>query len=140
MDVFHRILRFNIRINNCGKLGGVISKIVYRYMRLYYSCDLPPTINCVGVNFAHSGFGCMINGKAIIGSGTTIQHSVTIGEVNGQVPIIGNNCYIGARSVIIGDVKIGNVAIIGAGAVVTRDVPDYAVVGGVPAKVIKYRK
>lgn len=120
-------------------MGGVISKIVWRLMRIYYSCDVPPTIKCEGVYFAHTGFGCLINGKTIIGSGTTIQHGVTIGEVNGQVPVIGQNCYVGARSVIIGDVKIGDGAIIGAGAVVTKDVPDNAVVAGVPAKIIKYK-
>ena len=47
--------------------------------------------------------------------------------------------WIGANSVIMPGVKIGNGAIIGANAVVTKDVPDYAIVGGVPAKVIKYR-
>lgn len=54
--------------------------------------------------------------------------------------IIGNDVWIGMRSIIMPGVKIGNGAIIGAGAVVTKDVPDYAIVGGVPAKVIRYRK
>ncbi len=53
---------------------------------------------------------------------------------------IGNDCWIGANAVILPGVTIGNGVIIGAGAVVTRDVPDYAVVGGVPAKVIKMRE
>jgi acetyltransferase-like isoleucine patch superfamily enzyme len=53
--------------------------------------------------------------------------------------IIGNDVWIGANAVILPGVNIGNGAVIGAGAVVTKDVPDYAVVVGVPAKVLKYR-
>ena len=53
---------------------------------------------------------------------------------------IGNDCWIGRRVIILPGVKIGNGCVIGAGAVVTHDVPDYAVVGGVPARIIKYRK
>ena len=53
---------------------------------------------------------------------------------------IGNDCWIGSKAVILDGVKIGNHAIIAAGAVVTKDVPNYAIVGGVPAKVIKLRK
>ena len=53
--------------------------------------------------------------------------------------VIGNDVWIGARSIIMPGVKIGNHVIIGSGAVVTHDIPDYAVVGGVPAKIIKYR-
>lgn len=52
---------------------------------------------------------------------------------------IGNDVWIGTHSMILGGVKIGDGAVIGAGAVVTKDVPPYAVVGGVPAKIIKYR-
>lgn len=52
---------------------------------------------------------------------------------------IGNDVWIGARSIILDDVIIGDGAIIAAGSVVTKDVPDYAIVGGVPAKMIKHR-
>ena len=52
---------------------------------------------------------------------------------------IGNDVFIGADSVILPNVKIGNRVIVGAGAIVTKDVPPYAVVGGIPAKIIKYR-
>ena len=52
---------------------------------------------------------------------------------------IGNDVWIGARAIILDCVNIGDGAIIAACAVVTKDVPDYAVVGGVPAKILRYR-
>lgn len=52
---------------------------------------------------------------------------------------IGNDVWIGARAIILDGIKIGDGAIIGAGSVVNKDVPDYAIVGGVPAKLIRYR-
>lgn len=53
--------------------------------------------------------------------------------------IVGSDVWIGERAMVMGGRTIGNGAVIAAGAVVTKDVPPYAVVGGVPAKVIKYR-
>ncbi|HVZ67361.1 MAG TPA: acyltransferase [Patescibacteria group bacterium] len=53
---------------------------------------------------------------------------------------IGDYVFIGPRAVILPGVKIGKGAVVGAGAVVTKDVPDFAIVGGVPAKVIGERK
>ena len=52
---------------------------------------------------------------------------------------IGNDVWIGQRAMIMGGVKIGNGAVVGAGAIVTKDVPPYAIVAGVPAKIIRYR-
>ena len=52
---------------------------------------------------------------------------------------IGNDVWIGANVIILSGVSIGDGAIIAAGAVVTKDVEDYSIVGGVPAKLIKYR-
>lgn len=52
---------------------------------------------------------------------------------------IGNDVWIGTNAVIMPGITVGNGVIIGAGAVVTKDVPDYAVVGGIPAKIIKFR-
>lgn len=52
---------------------------------------------------------------------------------------IGNDVWIGTRAMILDGVTVGDGAVIAAGAVVTKDVPPYAIVGGVPAKIIKFR-
>lgn len=53
--------------------------------------------------------------------------------------IIGNDVWIGLNSTILGGVRIGDGAIIAAHSLVTKDVPDYAIVGGIPAKILRYR-
>ena len=53
--------------------------------------------------------------------------------------IVGNDVLIGSHALVLGGVTIGDGAVVAAGAVVTKDVPPYVVVGGVPARVIKYR-
>lgn len=63
-------------------------------------------------------------------------------NIHNSVPdkiIIGNDVWIGMKTTLMGGVKIGNGAIIAAHSVVTKDVPGFAIVGGVPAKIIKYR-
>ena len=52
---------------------------------------------------------------------------------------IGNDCWIGANVMIVGGIKIGNGVVIGAGSVITKNIPDFAVVVGVPGKIVKYR-
>lgn len=59
--------------------------------------------------------------------------------IKGRSCIIGNDVWIGENTIIMGGAQIGDGAIIAAGAVVTKDVPPYAIVGGVPAKLIRYR-
>lgn len=91
-----------------------------------------------GLKIYHN-FGCVLNAKSI-GDYVKICQGVTLGKGRltkyGCIPIIGNHVFIGANAVIIGGVKIGDYAIIGAQALVIDDVPDNAVVGGVPAKVL----
>lgn len=72
-------------------------------------------------------------------SGGTGSHlgSLTIPEV--RETVIGSDVWIGARAIIMQGITIGDGAVIGAGAIVTKDVPPYAIVGGVPAKIIRFR-
>lgn len=71
-------------------------------------------------------------------SGKTFAKSNVFNEMKEPV-IIGNDCWIGECVFLCGGIKIGDGAVVYAGAVVTKDVPPYAIVGGVPAKIIKYR-
>ena len=59
--------------------------------------------------------------------------------INDKGIFIANDVWIGRRAMLKRGINIGNVAVVGAGSIVTKNVPDYAVVGGNPAKIIKYR-
>lgn len=95
----------------------------------------------IGHSFYIGHFGGIIlNSKTIIGSNCNISQGVTIGvsgiDENRGVPNIGNNVYIGANSVIAGKIIIGDNVLIGACSLVTIDVPENAVMLGVPAKIV----
>lgn len=64
---------------------------------------------------------------------------VQLFEETGDTIEIGNDCWIGERTFLVSGIRIGDGAVVYAGAVVTKDVPPYAIVAGVPARIIKYR-
>jgi len=86
----------------------------------------------------HGGNGVIINGETVIGNGVCIHQQVTIGNVNNKKgsPSIGNDVFIGAGARVLGPIKIGDYAKIGANAVVLQDVPEGATAVGVPARII----
>ena len=75
-----------------------------------------------------------------IGNNCTLYHDVTLGQNLGYFPTLGDNVIVYTGAKVIGGVTVGNNVIIGANAVVTTDVPDNAIVAGIPAKIIKYRR
>lgn len=105
-----------------------------------------------GGSYLHAG----LNSKIIIGDDCLISYNVhmrtithifndfekkinTQGHEESNI-IIGNNVWIGYGAQILQGINIGDNVIVGAGAVVTKDIPNNAIVGGVPATIIRYRK
>lgn len=109
-------------------------------MYLLFNSSVPASVK-IGrdTKFAYGGIGVVIHARAVIGNNCLIGQNVTIGGKSGwhEVPIIGDNVEISAGARILGPVRIGNNVIIGANAVVVKDVPDNCIVAGIPAKIIK---
>ena len=116
-----------------------LASLLMRFIRIIYSCDLPANLKLgKGVILKHNGLGVVIHPNAIIGENTQIYQNVSIaGRNNRGTPTIGKNVFIGCGACILGGVKIGDNVTIGANAVVLDDIPDNAVVVGVPAKIVK---
>lgn len=104
----------------------------------------------IGKNvFINSGCRFQDHGGIVIGDGTLIGHNVVLATINHDLnpekrsdnifaPItIGKKVWIGASVTILPGVRIGDGAVIAAGAVVTKDVPENVVAGGVPARILK---
>lgn len=140
----HHVRRFIMRLGG-AKIGkGSSVHMACRYFSLKNLTIGEDTI---------IGWGCFLDGreKLSIGSHVDIasevmiynsEHDVSSEDfkaVNGPVEI-GDYVFIGPRAIILPNVKIGKGAVVAAGAVITKDVPGFAVVGGVPAKVIGERK
>ena len=78
--------------------------------------------------------GVVINGAVRAGRGVHIEHQVTLGAERRQSPILGDDVFIGAGAKIIGPVKIGDGARVGANAVVLEDVPPHHTAVGIPSR------
>ncbi len=96
-------------------------------------CEIGP-----GLVLRHPS-GVVIGGKAILGARCTIMQGVTIGtahvdSADDTYPVLGDDVVLGAGSVLLGAIRIGDSVEVGAGAVVTRDVPPHHLAVGVPAR------
>lgn len=84
--------------------------------------------------------GVVINGGVRGGSNVYIEHQVTIGADQRQIPTIGSDVFLGAGAKVIGAVTVGDGARVGANAVVVDDVPPHTTVVGIPARVVRQRE
>lgn len=83
--------------------------------------------------------GVVINGRVRGGANVFLEHQVTIGAERRVSPVLGTDVFVGAGAKIIGGVRVGDGARVGANAVVVKDVPAGATVVGIPARVVRQR-
>ena len=133
----------NLFYARIGRYSGVLGKsLLYLGRKLYKApvetLRFAEPINIGAGFFARVGFGTIVAAEKI-GENCWVNPGVALGYKGsgGGLPIIGNNVYIGAGAKILGPVTIGDNAIIGANAVVTKNVPPNCTVAGVPARIIK---
>jgi len=140
---FHRIANF------FSKAGfTLIARIVSQFSRFLTGIEIHPAAK-IGKNFfIDHGMGVVIGETSEIEDNVTLYHSVTLGGISPSInsgeqrgvkrhPTLKNNVVVGSGAQVLGPVIVGEFAKIGANAVVTRDVPEHAIMVGVPAKNIR---
>ena len=95
------------------------------------------TLRFPHVEFGYNGLGVFVDPRTRFGRQCFVAHEVTIaGDMKGA-PAIGDRVFIGAGAKLVGAISVGDDVMIGANAVVEGDVPPGAVVGGIPARVLR---
>lgn len=117
-----------------------IPGLIQRYIHFRYNSDLNKALVAgEGTRLGHGGIGVVVNKLCKLGRNCILAQNVTLASKDGGAPVLGDWVYVGANSVVLGGVKIGNNAFVGALSLVNKDVPDNAIVIGIPAKVLKIR-
>lgn len=158
-ELFQEAIRIGMEMNTVYHtpeelreiMGRLIGKKVDDTFRLFppFYTDFGKNITIGKSVFINSGCHFQDQGGITIGDDSLIGHNVVLATINHDLepennrknhyaPItIGKHVWIGSNATVLAGVTIGDWAVVAAGAVVTKDVPAYTVVGGVPAKVLK---
>ncbi len=138
---------YEFYVNNHNKMPWVVLFRAYYKIRLQhlgnrYNLRIGPNMVGYGLRLPHViGGGIIINCESM-GNYCSVNVGVVIGNKNGQQnrPIIGDDCSFSVGCKVIGAIKLGKNVIVAPNSVVIKDVPDNAVVSGVPANIIKWRE
>jgi len=137
---FHRIAHFF-----CVAKFNLIARIISQFSRFLTGIEIHPGAK-IGKNlFIDHGMGVVIGETSDIGDNVTIYHMATLGGIAPSInsndqrnvkrhPTIEDYVVIGSGAQVLGPVRVGRCAKIGANAVITKDVPEKAVMVGIPAK------
>lgn len=125
-----------------GSAIGLLARLILKFLTILYGFQIPHSTRIAkGLFLAHWG-NIIINRSVVIGENCNISQGVTIGQVNrGKMkgtPVIGDRVWIGTNAVIVGNVKIGNDALIAPLSYVNFNVPPKAVILGNPGKIVSY--
>ena len=137
---FHQIAHFF-----CVAKFDLVARIISQFSRFLTGIEIHPKAK-IGKNlFIDHGMGVVIGETSEIGDNVTIYHSVTLGGISPSIdsdsqrdvkrhPTLKNNVVVGSGAQVLGPIVVGENAKIGANAVVTKNVPENAVMVGIPAK------
>ena len=137
---FHQIAHFF-----CVAKFDLIARIISQFSRFLTGIEIHPKAK-IGKNlFIDHGMGVVIGETSEIGDNATIYHMVTLGGISPSIdsdeqrdvkrhPTLKNNVVVGSGAQVLGPVTVGENAKIGANAVVTKNVPENAIMVGIPAK------
>ena len=137
---FHKIAHFF-----CVAKFDLIARIISQFSRFLTGIEIHPKA-IIGKNlFIDHGMGVVIGETSEIGDNVTIYHAVTLGGISPSIdsneqrnvkrhPTLKNNVVVGSGAQVLGPIIVGENAKIGANAVVTKNVPENAVMVGIPAK------
>lgn len=130
--------RYGVRPAPLRKCFSLLYHLLYKLVQILTGIELPCEVQ-IGRNFVIDHFGgIVVSGYARFGDDCRIRNGVVVGlsRVDDPVaPVIGNNVDIGAGAKLLGRITVGDNVVIGANAVVVRDVPPNSIAVGVPAVV-----
>ena len=138
--LFHQVAHFF-----CVAKFDLVARIISQFSRFLTGIEIHPKAK-IGKNlFIDHGMGVVIGETSEIGDNVTIYHMVTLGGISPSIdsndqrnlkrhPTLKNNVVVGSGAQVLGPVIVGENAKIGANAVVTKDVPENAIMVGIPAK------
>lgn len=121
-----------------------LARICCYILRVVYGCEFSGEVRFHNnAQLVHNGLGCVFHPKTVIGENCKIYQNVTLGG-NGKIvdgketvgaPILEENVAVFAGACVLGPIRIGHDSVIGANAVITKNVPPHSLVYGNPAKI-----
>lgn len=132
---------YRLRIPILRHILIIIHWLVFPGVRLISGVQLMPQTK-IGKRIALLHYGTtLFHQRTVIGNDCVFFHCVQLASDHDlSCPVLEDNVMMGTHTVVFGGVTIGHDSMIGAGSVVTKDIPAWSIAGGVPAKVIKSRK
>ncbi len=132
---FHRLAHFLYKLK-----VPFVPRLISQISRFLTQIEIHPGATIGKAVFIDHGCGTVIGETAVIGDYVIIYHQVTLGGTGirkgKRHPSIGNHVVIGAGAKVLGNIHVGDHSKVGAGSVVTKDVPAHSTVVGNPARVI----
>jgi serine O-acetyltransferase len=111
----------------------------FNWVRTRLQIELPRSTQIgPGLRIEHFG-GILINCQAVAGHNLTLTQGVLLGQTDTGIPTLGDSVTLGVGARIIGGITLGSHVQVGTGAVVTKSFPDYAVIAGVPARLLRLK-